>query len=230
MEMFMLSSRTVGIVHRLILLLSISLLAGCGTSIFSLRVPLAEATRGLAADAPNIVIEDQRPAAELAVHTGGSVLGRCERWYGDDTYVPSKLVYLEQLLAERFPVTTVRVRLQRFDTVEYCDNTANTEAVFVPGAGGSNENQVFVTSRDIPGGDSVFVRLVGDINGVPFDASREFDYSDLPHGFVEMPASNPAYRERLKRAMRAIADEIAANLPATSLPTTGLPATSLPTN
>lgn len=211
----MLSIRTVGILQRLVILLTISLQAGCGTSIFSLRVPLAEAAQAMVADAPNIVIEDQRPAAELAVHTGGSGLGRCERWYGDDTYVPSKLVYLEQLLAERFPVTTVRVRLQRFDTVEYCDNTANREAVFVAGVSGVTENQVFVSNRDIPGGDSVLVRLVGDINGVPFDASREFDYSDLRYGFAEMPASNPTYRERLKLAMRAIADEIAAkSLPA----------------
>jgi hypothetical protein len=206
----MLGIRPVRFLHSLVLLLTISFQAGCGTSIFSLRVPLAEEARALAADAPNIVIEDQRPAAELEVHTGDSGLGRCERWYGDDTYVPSKLVYLEQLLAERFPDSTVRVRLQQFDTVEYCDNTVNKEAVFaVAGASGAAGNQVFVSSRDIPGGDSVLVRLVGDINGVPFDVSREFDYSDLPYGFAEMPASNPAYRERLKLAMRAIADEIA---------------------
>lgn len=211
----MLSIRPVRILQRLLLLLTISLQAGCGTSIFSVRVPLAEGAQAVAADAPNIVIEDQRPVAELKVHTGGSGLGRCERWYGDDTYVPSKLVYLEQLLAERFPDATVRVRLQRFDTVEYCDNTANRQTVFVAGVSGVIENQVFVSNRDIPGGDSVLVRLVGDINGVPFDVSRDFDYSDLPYGFTEMPASNPAYRERLKLAMRAIADEIATkNLPA----------------
>jgi hypothetical protein len=45
---------------------------------------------------------------------------------------------------------------------------------------------------------------------VPFDESREFDYSDLPYGFAEMPASNPEYSERLKLAMRAIADDVAA--------------------
>lgn len=212
----MLNIRPVRILHRLVLLLTISLQAGCGTSIFSLRVPLAEGAQAVVTDAPNIVIEDRRPATELEVHTGGSGLRRCERWYGDDTYVPSKLVYLEQLLAERFPDATVRVRLQRFDTIEYCDNTANRAAVSaVAGASSATGNQVFVTSRDIPGGDSVLVRLVGDINGVPFDASRDFDYSDLPYGITEMPASNPAYRERLKLAMRAIADEIAAkNLPA----------------
>lgn len=203
--------RPVRVLHSLILMLTISLQTGCGTSIFSLRVPLAEGARTIAADAPNIVIEDQRPAAELEVHTGGSGLRRCERWYGDDTYVPSKLVYLEQLLAERFPDTTVRVRLQRFDTVEYCDNTANRAGVSaVAGASAATGNRVFVSSRDIPGGDSVLVRLVGDINGVPFDVSRDFEYSDLPYGFTEMPASNPVYRERLKLAISAIADEIAA--------------------
>lgn len=211
----MLSIRPVRIPQRLLLLLTISLQAGCGTSIFSVRVPLAEGAQAVASDPPNIIIEDQRPVAELEVHTGCSGLGRCERWYGDDTYVPSKLVYLEQLLAERFPDATVRVRLQRFDTVEYCDNTANRETVFVAGVSGVTENQIFFSNRDIPGGDSVLVRLVGDINGVPFDVSRDFDYSDLPYGFTEIPASNPAYRERLKLAMRAIADEIATkNLPA----------------
>jgi hypothetical protein len=211
----MLSIRPVRILQRLLLLLTISLQAGCGTSIFSVRVPLAEGAQAVASDPPNIIIEDQRPVAELEVHTGCSGLGRCERWYGDDTYVPSKLVYLEQLLAERFPDATVRVRLQRFDTVEYCDNTANRETVFVAGVSGVTENQIFFSNRDIPGGDSVLVRLVGDINGVPFDVSRDFDYSDLPYGFTEIPASNPAYRERLKLAMRAIADEIATkNLPA----------------
>ena len=207
----MLSTRPVGILQRLLLLLTISLQAGCGTSIFSVRVPLGQGAPAVAADAPNIVIEDQRPVAELEAHTGVSGLGRCERWYGDDTYVPSKLAYLEQLLAERFPDTTVRVRLHRFDTVEYCDNTANKAAVSAAaGASGATGNQVFVSTRDIPGGDSVLLRLVGDINGVPFDVSRDFDYADLPYGFTELPASNPAYRERLKLAMRAIADEIAA--------------------
>jgi hypothetical protein len=62
-------------------------------------------------DVPNIVIQDQRSVAEIKVHTGGG-LGRFERWYGDDAYVPSKLVYLEHLLAECFPNTTVRIRLQ----------------------------------------------------------------------------------------------------------------------
>jgi hypothetical protein len=207
----MLSIRPVRILQRLLLLLTISLQVSCGTSIFSVRVPLAEGAQAVAADASNIVIEDQRPVAELKVHTGGSGLRRCERWYGDDTYVPSKLVYLEQLLAERFPDATVRVRLQRFDTVEYCDNTANKAAASaVAGASAAIGNQIFVSHRDIPGGDSVLVRLVGDINGVPFDVSRDFDYSDLPYGLTEMPASNPTYRERLKFAMRAIAVEICA--------------------
>jgi hypothetical protein len=200
---------------RLVLLLVASLNAGCGTTIFSVRVPLAEGPQTVATtDAPNIIIEDRRPASELKVHTGGG-LARCERWYGDDTYVPPKLVYLEQLLAERLPDTAVRVQLQRFDTVEYCDNTANKgAAAAVAGATGALGTPVFIPARDIPGGDSVLVRVVGDVNGVPFDVSRRFDYSDLPYGFNEMPSANPGYRERLRRAMLEIADEIAAMIPA----------------
>lgn len=199
--------------RRLLLLLTIILQAGCGTTIFSVRVPLAEGPQIAGTDAPNIIIEDLRPASELEVHTGGG-LARCERWYGDNTYVPSKLVYLEQLLAARVPDTTVRVQLQRFDTVEYCDNTANKAAAAgVAGATGASGAPIYIPTRNIPGGDSVLVRLVGDINGVPFDISRRFDYSDLPYGFTEMPSANPGYRERLRLAMLAIADELAAKIP-----------------
>jgi hypothetical protein len=200
--------------RRLVLLLTVSLQAGCGTTIYGVRVPLTEGPPTAATDAPNIIIEDKRPASELKVHTGGG-FARCERWYGDDTYVPSKLVYLEQLLAERVPDKTVRVQLQRFDTIEYCENTANKgAAAAVAGASAATGTPVFVAHRDIPGGDSVLVRLMGDINGVPFDVSRRFDYSDLPYGFTEMPAANPTYRERLRVAMIAIVDEIAAKIPA----------------
>ena len=65
----------------------------------------------------------------------------------------------------------------------------------------------------MPGGDSVLIRLEGEINGVPFDLSRGFDYEDLPYNALsEMPASNPTYRQRMTTAMNEIADELAALL------------------
>jgi hypothetical protein len=199
---------------RLILLLIAGVLSGCGTTIYSLRVPLHEGAQVAPADAANIIIDDQRPASELKTHVGGG-LWHCERWYGDDTYQPSKLQYLEQLLAERAQGASVRVRLERFDTIEYCENTANRAAASaVAGATGASGVPIYVPVKDIPGGDSLLVRLVGNINDIPFDVSRGFDYQDLKYGFTEMPAANSEYRERLRRALAEIVDEIAAKIPA----------------
>lgn len=195
-----------------LLLVASSLLAGC-TSIFTVRVPLGDgAPQGTFS--PLIVIDDQRPAAAREVHTGGG-LGRCERWYGDDTYVPPKIEYLRQLLNARAPPDApINLRLQRFDTVEFCDNTARRAgAAAAMGASGALGHPVYTPAQGIPGGDSVLIRLQGEINGVPFDLSRRFDYEDLPYNALsEMPASNPAYRPRMTKAMNEIADEIAALL------------------
>jgi hypothetical protein len=194
-----------------LLLLGGSSVAGC-TSIFSVRIPLGDELVQSASAPAHIVIDDRRPASERKVHTGGG-LSRCERWYGDDTYVPSKLAYLQQLLANRVPqVTTVTLNLRRFDTIEYCDNTANRgAAAAAAGAGGAaTGTAVYIPPQDVPGGDSVLVRLAGEINGVSFDLSRRFDYSDLPYNSLsEMPGDNPSYRARMTSAMEQIADELA---------------------
>jgi hypothetical protein len=60
----------------------------------------------------------------------------------------------------------------------------------------------------------VLVRLAGDINGESFDVSRRFDYSDLKYNeLTQMPADNATYRERMKRAVVEIVEEIVAKLP-----------------
>jgi hypothetical protein len=146
----------------------VSAVAGC-TSIFSVRIPLGNEPVQSPPAVENIVIHDQRPAFERKVHTGGG-LGRCERWYGDDTYVPPKLAYLQPLLADRIPrVATVSLKLRRFDTIEYCDSTANqAAAAAAAGASGAATGiAVCVPPQDIPGGDSVLVRLVGEITARP---------------------------------------------------------------
>ncbi len=62
---------------------------------------------------------------------GGS--SAVKRLYGDDTYQPPKLVYLDHLIAARVPpVTPVSIRLDTFDTIEYCDNTADRGAALRP--------------------------------------------------------------------------------------------------
>ena len=73
-------------------------------------------------------------------------------------------------------------------------------------------------ANTIPGGDSVHVHLAGEINGVPFDVRRAFDYDGLPYKFLEMPAANSTYRERLRKMMGEMADEIVAKLPAARAP------------
>jgi hypothetical protein len=194
-------------------LLASILLAGC-TSIFTVRIPLGNGTPPSRTDSAVIAIDDQRPASARVVHTGGG-LDRCERWYGDDSYVPPKIEYLQQLLVERAPAdATVEVRLQRFDTIEFCDNTANRAgAAGATGASGALGTPVYFPAKRIPGGDSVLVRLSGEINGVPFDLSRGFDYEDLPYtALTEMPAANPTYRERMTNAVNEIADELVALL------------------
>ena len=203
--------------RRAIPVLVVTVLAGCGTSIFSVRVPLVEKPQAVSTRAANITIEDKRAPSELKVHTGGGLFS-CQRWYGDDTYVPPKLVYLDQLLADRVPQgASVRIELKRFDTIEFCDNTANKAgAAAAAGASGATGTPIYVAPTDTPGGDSVLVRLTGTINGVPFNLSRSFDYSDLPYAFGNMPASNPQYRERLRLAMASIADELASKIPATT--------------
>jgi hypothetical protein len=190
-------------------LLASILLAGC-TSIFTVRIPLGNGTPPLRTASAVIAIDDQRPASARVVHTGGG-LGRCERWYGDDSYVPPKTEYLRQLLAERAPAdSTIDVRLQRFDTIEFCDNTANRAgAAAATGASGALGDPVYLPARRIPGGDSVLVRLAGEMNGVPFDLSRRFDYEDLPYNTLsELPAANLEYRERMTNAVDEIADEL----------------------
>ncbi|HKE96177.1 MAG TPA: hypothetical protein VKB34_17850, partial [Povalibacter sp.] len=125
-----------------------------------------------------------------------------------------KPAYLQQLIAQRVAQDkNAHVRLQRFDTIEYCDNTANkAAAAAVAGATGATGHSVYVPTRNVPGGDSVLIRLQGEINGMPFEASRSFDYSNLSYRFNEMPAANPQYRAQFQQAMNEIADEIVAKL------------------
>jgi hypothetical protein len=66
----------------------------------------------------------------------------------------------------------------------------------------------------VEGGDSLHVRISGEINGVPFDVKRAFNYDGLPYRFTEMPSANATYRDLLRKAMAEIADEIVARLPA----------------
>ncbi len=171
-----------------------SMLTACGPSIYSLRVPLKD-TATLTTAGGSVTIDDQRPESERKVHTGGGLIS-CRRHYGDETYQPAKVEYLRQLLQARVPAgETLHLRLDRLDTIEYCDNTVNRATK--------------IGYKDVPFGDSVQIQVAGDLDGKPFDVKRRFDYSALPVPFPQMPAYNPEYVVLFKRAFEEIADEIA---------------------
>jgi len=195
--------------HRLVLALIAAALGGCGTTIHSLRVPLHEGPRPLMTDVSHITIGDLRPEAERQTHTGK--VFSCQRWYGDDTFIPSKLEYLRHLLAARLPRgDSLLVRIQRFDIIEHCEDTAaKAGAAGATGASYASGYPTVYASQGIPGGDSVVVHVVGQMpGGGSFDVSRTFDYSDLKWKFTELPAANAEYRARLRKALAEIADEI----------------------
>lgn len=184
-------------------------LGGCGTTIYTLRVPLHEGAQPPVTDTSGVDITDRRPEAERETHTGKAF--SCQRWYGDDTFAPSRLEYLKQLLAARLPPgETLQLSVERFDIVEYCEDTANRAgAAAATGASYGAGNPTVYVASGVPGGDSVLVRVMGTVgSAAPFDISRRFDYSDLRWKFTEMPAANGEYRARLRKALGEIADEI----------------------
>ena len=200
----------------LVWLAGIFLISGCGTSVYSVKIPLSESPEAVYADAPHVTIKDMRHEEDRITHVNPSMFS-CKRWYGDDTYQPPKLVYLDKLIADRVPpATPISIRLDTFDTIEYCDQTADrAAAAAVYGASG-----VFVPPTTKRGGDRVHVHLAGEINGVPFDVIRAFDYDGLPYKFREMPAANSTYRALLRMMMGELADEIVAKVPAAGETTT----------
>lgn len=181
-------------------------LAGCGTTIYTLRVPLHEGPQPLVTPASGVDITDLRPEAERVTHAGK--IFSCQRWYGDDTFMPGKLEYLKHLLVA--PGEALQLRVAQFDIVEFCEETANRAgAAAATGARYGAGNPTVYVATGVPEGDSVLVRVVGRFQGDdPFDISRRFDYSDLTWKFMQMPAENPEYRERLRKALDEIADEI----------------------
>ena len=186
-------------------------ICGC-TSVYTVKVPLAS-NETVFEDAPHVAIEDKRPAEDLRTHTG-KLFGPCARYYGDDTYLPPKLAYLEKLIADRVPADKpVRIRLDKFDTIEYCENSASRAgAAAAYGASSASGTPIYMPASTRPGGDSMHVRITGEINGEPFDVSRMFDYENMPYGFTQMPSANETYRETLRKQLAEMADEIVATL------------------
>lgn len=193
------------------LLMSLGGCIGCAHSVYQLRIPLNDDPAAATRDAANVVIEDARPARERKTHLGKDIWS-CERWFGDETFQPAKLVHLESLIAERIPPKrVVRIRLDRFDTVEYCQNTGN------PGGSAAARNS---GAKGLPGfeagaeiGDSFVLRVAGAVDGTPFDVTRTFDYGNLTYTFPSTASSHWVYRALLRDRMEQLADAIVQNLP-----------------
>ena len=138
------------------------------------------------------------------MHTGGGLIS-CIRYYGDETYVPAKVEYLRQLLQARVPAgKTLRVKLDRLDTIEYCDNTANRGAA----AAAARTGAPYIVPTDVPVRRQRLIQVTGEVEWQAIRCEAPFDYSALPVPFPQMPAYNTEYVVLFKRAFEEIADEI----------------------
>jgi hypothetical protein len=184
---------------RLLLASGMFSVASCESSLKNLRIPLLEDPQAVIVDSPRVTIEDARPHSEQRPHRGRHI-SSCERWFGDDTFIPSKLEYLDHRAAERTPKgVQVRIRLTHFDTVEYCESSSTGNSTT---AGPSAPS--FTAAPVV--GDTVVLRLAGEVNGVPFDVSSRFDYGTLywsPH----VPSSYPTYRKLLRDRLDEVIDK-----------------------
>jgi hypothetical protein len=180
-------------------------LGGCQSTIYNLKIPLSEDSELAAlADSARVIIDDQRPAKERRTHLGKEIWS-CERWFGDDTFLPSKLVYLEKRVAQRTRADMqIHIRLTRFDIVEYCEFSATGNSAAAGSAGAAAP--VFIEGAI--NGDTVVLRLSGQINGAAFDFSRQFDYGTL-YSFPNTPSSSARYRALLRSRLEDAVDEVA---------------------
>jgi len=162
-----------------------------------------------------LIIEDRRAASELKTHMAAKPKGqkrRCERWYGDETFQPSKLVVLKSLLHERLRAgTTITLKVDRFDTIEYCEQSklravAGSRKAYLNSIGNYYPQEV----PSAPGGDTFRIHIEGDLNGRPFAVSRSFDYSGITFSEWGLPGSSPEYRKAVLAVFEQIADDIAA--------------------
>jgi len=198
---------------KLLLLVGLCSLVGCGHTVYNLRIPLSDDPAAVFKDASHVVIDDARQEKERSTHLAKEIWN-CERWFGDETFQPSRLVYLDALIAERVtPKTSVHIRLDRFDTVEYCQHTGSGGGAMAARNSGAKGLPAFEPGALM--GDSVYLRLTGSVNGVPFDVSRSFDYGHLSYTSPNAPSSNYMYRALLRDRMAKLADEIVRKLPKT---------------
>jgi hypothetical protein len=178
--------------------------AGCATTIYNLKIPLGDDRAPAAAESTRITIDDARRARDRRPHLADDIAS-CERWFGDDTLQPSKLAYLKRRLAERIASPAqIHLQLTHFDIIEYCEHSSSGNATGAARAAGGSI-PLFTPAPVV--GDTVVLRLAGDINGMPFDLSRDFDYGTL-YRFPDRPSSSVRYRELLRSRLDEIIDQL----------------------
>jgi len=177
---------------------------GCQTAVETLRIPLGEGvgTPGQT-NVTRVAIEDLRPVAERRPHRGKQIMS-CEHWFGDDTFVPSRIAYLQRRVADRTRADMrIHILLRRFDVVEYCEFARGGDAT-----GATQVSRGTVAFSPAPvNGDTVVLRLSGEVDGVPFDQSSQFDYGTM-YRFPNPPSGSPEYREQLRGRLDLLIDDI----------------------
>jgi hypothetical protein len=201
---------------RRLLVFSAVFLGGCGHTLYDVRIPLSETGAVATADSPRVLIEDARDPAERRTHLGKDIWS-CERWFGDEVFQPPKLAWLDALVAESVPPgTSVHLHLERFDIVEFCQNSGKPGGSAAARNAGARTLPRFEAGAAI--GDTVLLRLAGTINGVAFDVARSFDYGNLPYTSPDPPSSHPMYRALLRENVRRLVDEIVRKIPRADRP------------
>lgn len=135
---------------------------------------------------------------------------RCVVAAGEDFIAPSKLAYLRSLLAERLaPAQPIRVRIERFDTIERCEKTlaqtprsARHEELTETSAGKGRASD----GREGSSGDDFTLQLAGTLDDRPFQFRRSFDYGDLV--FSGSPGGNARYRARIQQLFAEFIQEL----------------------
>jgi hypothetical protein len=185
------------------LLLLAATASGCAYShAGSIRLPVSPQSRRALAQ---VVIEDARRPEDKETYVMG---GKCVRAYGDDFIEPSKVEYLRALLAERLaPQTTLLIKLERFDTIERCQQPSElTGQVALTGARPRAAKGRAPAPPSTDSGEDFTLLLTGSANGVPFRFRRVFDYSDLH--YFDFPADSAEYRARIARLFGEFAEAL----------------------
>jgi hypothetical protein len=192
--------------------------SGCQSAVHRVKIPLGDEVSVAAPGAvARISIEDLRPVADRRPRRGKQIMS-CEHWFGDDSFIPSRVSYLQARVAQRTrDDMRIHIRLLRFDVVEYCEFVRGGDST---GAAKTSSGSMGFTPAPV-NGDTVIMRLAGEVDGVPFDQSSRFDYGTM-YSFPDPPSSSPAYRAQLRARLDLLIDDIVNKVWAAELVRKGL--------